>query len=376
MNTLVVAFVLLLPSLQAQEESVRQINPALLYWQVAAQLPQLSSEQAKTLSELATGRAPYDAVKAQALGFGSSEILLRKAANSAAACDWGLAIEEGPSTVMPHLSKMMELGRMAVLKVEGALAQGKTEEAQDWLLMTHRLARHAGASEFLISYLVQTAIEAMATGAAARHCLSWDLAARHSYAAKLKALPPLHSLQESYHGEVRISNWFERTSKLAEPQRAEKLRAVLGESGTGDKGQQEELMRVVLDPEKLGKELTALREFHRRVETALAKPWKEAAQELDRIESDLKRSEFVLMKTLHSAVRSVFEQSFVIVTKRTMLEAALEHGAQLDEASAASFRDAFEGQPLRVSKSADGTLRLVAAEQHPKGKDIELKLGK
>jgi hypothetical protein len=46
------------------------------------------------------------------------------------------------------------------------------------------------------------------------------------------------------------------------------------------------------------------------------------------------------------------------------------------EAAASGARDAFEGQSLRLKKADDGTMSLVAAGQHPKGKDIELKLGK
>jgi hypothetical protein len=59
-----------------------------------------------------------------------------------------------------------------------------------------------------------------------------------------------------------------------------------------------------------------------------------------------------------------------------MLEATLQHGAQLDEAIAATYHDSFDGEPLRLQKAANGTLALVAAQQHPAGTDLRLELGK
>jgi hypothetical protein len=59
-----------------------------------------------------------------------------------------------------------------------------------------------------------------------------------------------------------------------------------------------------------------------------------------------------------------------------MLDAGLQHGPQLDEASAGAYRDALEGEPLRLQKGEGGTLTLLAARQHPAGQDLSLSLGK
>jgi len=364
---------LLLPALRADDTKHPPINPALLYWQAAAMLPKLSDVQAKELAEMAAGKEPTDSAKIEALSLGSASRVLRKAAASSAMCDWGLMKEDGPATVLPHLAKIRELATIAIVEGEVSLAQGRTSEGLDWFLTAHRIARHSGAGELLISFLVQTAIEATVLNAASRHCLDWDEATRHGYAEKLKALPPLHSAQDAYQGELVFVDWMERLNQLAEPQRTKKLdEAFKMWAGNEEK----EKLSALMVPETLSRELAGFREFHMRTASAFGKPWQEGKPELDAIEKNVQQSVFILAKMTMPAGAACYDKTFVIATLRTMLDAALEHGAQLDEARAATYQDAFEGKPLRLQKSTDGAFSLIAAEKHPKGKDIKLKLGR
>ena len=122
-------------------------------------------------------------------------------------------MEEGPETPLPHLSKMQEMAGLAVLKAESLFAQGQTKEGIQWLLTTHRMARHAGAGDFLVSFLVQNLIETNAIRTAARHCLAWDEATRQAYASTLQTLPPLHTAQEAFRGERVLIDWIARHAK-------------------------------------------------------------------------------------------------------------------------------------------------------------------
>ena len=45
----------------AEVRSSRNTNPALLYWQAAAELPPLSEAQARQLREIADGKIPFKA---------------------------------------------------------------------------------------------------------------------------------------------------------------------------------------------------------------------------------------------------------------------------------------------------------------------------
>ena len=371
----------LLAVLRAEEPSSPPINPALLYWQAAAQLPKLTDDQARELREMAAGTLPVDPAKLEKHKLGSAENLLRKAAASSAPCDWGLSNDEGPLLAQqPHASKILELARVATVEAESKLVQGKTEEGIEWLLTVHRIARHSGAGDSLLSFLVQNSIESMAFKTAARHCLAWDEAARDNYSARLKALPPLHSLADCYRGELSTAAWLERQSDRPEPERMEMQKLLYTGMGCEPSGQlpqaSAEQYFAQFKPEPMKKLVSEYRGLIERTQSAAGKPWKVGRPEVDALLEAAKHSEFILIRQSYPPLAGVYDREFLLVTLRTMLDAALEHGAQIDEAKAATYQDAFEGKPLRLEKSADGTLGLSAAEQHPGGKPIELKLGK
>ena len=295
-STTIAAF-LLMPALRAAETKSPPINPALLYWQAAAQLPKLSDQQETELRDMASGKQPADSAKIEGFGFGRAEKFLRRAAASPAPCDWGLVLEDGPAMAMPHLSKIREMANIAVAQGDALLREGKTAEGLDTLLMAHRMARHAGVGGTLISYLVQVAIETTALQAAARHCLGWDEATRHGYAVKLQALPPLRSLQEGYHGELLLADWIDGLAQLGEAERFEKARAVLwmaeGDSKSpADQKAESEKLRTALESGKAEQGVEAYRGFHKRAEAAMGKPWKEGNGELMAIDDEVQRSDY------------------------------------------------------------------------------------
>jgi hypothetical protein len=367
---------LTLPVLQAAPPKPVAINPALLYWQAAAQLPKLSDEQAKELREIVQGKRPATPVKEEE---SSVSHILRAAATSTAQCDWGLMVEDGPAMVMPHLSKMREFANLAIVEGERALAQGKTAEGLEWFLHAHRMARHSGAGDTLISFLVQTSIETTALQAAARHCLGWDEPTRRDYAAKLQALPPLRTLQEGYHGELLFADWFQRLADNNETGKLQQMAAMFSVDASGASDQAKSAQKAVQAlsvPDILRKELVTLRALHHRIETAFGKSWKDGLPEIEAVEAELKTTDSILAKLALPAFRSVHSTAFGLATRRTMLDMALQYVAKLDEATAATAHDSFAGAPLQLKKESDGSLRLVAAEEYPKGKVIDLKLGK
>lgn len=379
------AFALILPfaGLQGQEPPSSSINPALLYWQAAAMAPKLTEEQASAIRDMASGKTPVDPAKVQALGIDPAVRRLQKAAYSSAPCDWGLTKEDGPFMPLPHLSKVRELASFALVHGEALIQRDKTAEGMEWFLIAHRIARHSGTGETLVSYLVQLSIEDLALRAAARHCLGWDEATRRTYAEKLGTLPPLRSLKEAFRGELLFADWLEASLKVPAAARQERLgpvfAAAAGTDGKGAPVQTAEsamLTTLIAQPEILEKALVTFRALHRRVEASLDKPRKEAKPEMDALDADIRNSTSMLVKLAFPSIKSVYDRQFSSATLRTMLEAALKHSAGINEAVAAEYRDALEDQPLRLQKAADGSISLVAAKPDAKGKTIELKLGR
>ena len=353
----------------------KSINPALLYWQAASELSQLSNDQAKELADVAAGQHAFDATKDNdLLKSGIALRLLRKAADSTADCDWGLPIEDGPATVLPHLAKMRQMSSLAIVQAEASFAEGKVKEGIDWLLTAHRMARHAGAGDLLINYLVQMAMENSAIHAAARHCLEWDAQTRHYYAAALKPLPPLHSAQAAFQGERIFIDWVER-HVAADGKPDTELQAAMASAEISKPGDKEALAST-LSSGVTKSAITTWRDLQSRMATAFGKPWPQAQPELKTLTDEAASSPHVLIRIAFPTTTTVAEKDFIITTLHTMLDAALEHGPKLDEATAATYHDSLEGEPLRLQKDANGTLTLSTAREHPAGKDLSLKFGK
>lgn len=362
----------------AEEVKYPPINPALIYWQSAAMMPNLKGEKSDLVRDFTTGKKPFDATKANAIlsESGAALRLFARAAESPAPCEWGLQLQDGPGMPLPHASKVMELSRVAILKADSLFAEGKTLEGIEWLLTVHRAARHAGAGDVLISALVQMSMEASAMKTGAQHCLAWDEEARKRYADGLKALPPLHSLQDAFRGEMNSIDWIERHCLPADPKTHETHPEALG-NGTGSEfDAQTKLFQMQIMSGGGPKIIAELRDFNRRAQAAMGKPWKEGQADLQAIAKDVEQANVLTKLMFAESSTNLNVKQFEIATLRTMLDAALQYGPKLDEAAAATFKDAFDGEPLVLKKADDGTLTLTTAREYKKGKDIELKLGK
>jgi hypothetical protein len=381
--TAAIAILTLSPCILAGDIKYPPINPALTYWQSAAEMPEMKGEKADLLRDMTSGKKPFDAVKSKEI-VSESETALKlfaRAANSPAPCDWGLPLEDGPEMALPHVSKMMQLSRLAILKADSLFAEGRNSEGIQWLLAVHRAARHAGAGDLLISALVQFAIDTSAARAGALHCLGWDEATRKIYADGLKALPPLHSLQDAVRGEVIFVDWVEHRLLSTDPKLRRKLQNILVDANQSHEPKSEleadaKRMEEEFNPENGPKHVAEIRDFYRRAQVALGKPWKESQTELQALAKEAQGGN-ILMKLTFPAFEGLNAKGFEIATLRTMLDAALQYGPKLDAAAAANYKDAFEVEPLELKKAEDGSLILKAAKQYAKpGKEIELKLGK
>jgi hypothetical protein len=138
------------------------INPALLYYQAFLVGPNLdpadntyllntdwrNQKLPERFGELV---AKYDAQ------FG----LVRRASHATVPCDWGTDMSAGPATLLPHLARAKALAQTARLRALWALRQGRPADACDDLIAAVALGRNLSRDGFVISELVQNAIEAI-----------------------------------------------------------------------------------------------------------------------------------------------------------------------------------------------------------------------
>ena len=141
------------------------INPALLYWQAFAVMPDLSPDDQKHLFESEWRNRPVDERAGElAARFDVAFRLIRQASSSRVPCDWGVDLSEGPHALLPHLAKAKRCAQAATLRARWFLQHNKAEEARADLVAAFVLGRNVATDQVLISGLVQIAIENIISG--------------------------------------------------------------------------------------------------------------------------------------------------------------------------------------------------------------------
>lgn len=149
----------------AAEPHRTDINPALLYWQAFAMLPDLSEDDQKHFFELDWRNRPMDQHAGELTSrFDATFRLLRQAAESKVRCDWGIDLSPGPDTFLPHLAKAKRCSQAAVLRARWFIREGRPAAARDDLIAAFVLGRNVATDGVVISTLVQLAIEGIVTG--------------------------------------------------------------------------------------------------------------------------------------------------------------------------------------------------------------------
>ncbi len=144
------------------------INPALLYWQAFALLPDYNSQGYLFTNEW-RGRALDEQFNTLIQPYDSRFKLLEQAAAQKAPCDWGYDLTQGPELLLPGLAKVKHYAQAARLRARWHLENGRPEAARDELLAAFALARQTSRGDVLIGSLVQIASESILISAIAEN---------------------------------------------------------------------------------------------------------------------------------------------------------------------------------------------------------------
>jgi len=158
----VLLFVAICGTVSAGSGLRTDINPALLYWQATAELPDRSQQDHLFTNEW-RGRALDEQFNQQIATYDNAFKLLRQAARQKVPCDWGYDLTQGPELLLPGLAKAKSLAQAARLRVRWHLEHGRPDDARDDLLAAFVLGRQVSKDGILISALVQVAIENILT---------------------------------------------------------------------------------------------------------------------------------------------------------------------------------------------------------------------
>jgi hypothetical protein len=199
-------------------------NAAVIYWQAFSCMPSLTSEQQKVFDQNAKSLAtplPAD-IEPILLNFNTALHELHRA-RSVATCDWMLDEAAGPRLLLPHLAKARQLSHASLLRARWRFANKETDAALDDVLDTLHLARSCGSRAFLISYLVDVAIEKNATDVLAANLHQFAPKQLEMLSVALTKLPVASKLEECVQREDHsFGGWLEQmleneAKKLQDP---------------------------------------------------------------------------------------------------------------------------------------------------------------
>jgi hypothetical protein len=210
---------LALPQAGSAAERFRtDINPALLYYQAFALTPDLPEEDRRYLFSTEWRGRPIDARYEELIAKYAGQFqLVRQAAKSSVACDWGVDLTQGPDTLLPGLAKAKAVALAARLRVNWHLQHGRQDEARDELLAAFALARRTGTDGVVIGALVQFAMENILASVVAENLFRFSPETLAQLSAGFEASPAGITVQQCIVVEKSaFFDWF--PAKLREIQ--------------------------------------------------------------------------------------------------------------------------------------------------------------
>ncbi|RBP35881.1 hypothetical protein DES53_11947 [Roseimicrobium gellanilyticum] len=367
----------------AKKEKFTDSNPALLYWQAFALLPELKQPQLKIITEVLEGRLSASDPSVGTL-LGSTRRALERFARAARGtqpCVWGTTLDEGPFAPMPHLTKLQQMCRLALVQVEAHYASGELEKAWTWTKHVHAAARHLAAEPLLITTITQQGVEQQAIRTTARHALSLDTDHGQAIIGDMKAMPPLHTVREALTGEHAMADWM-RHMVLGIQNSPENEQAMLdvaqsllnAQSQDADSSKSAAAKQALASMEEWKKNAEQGRELQARAEAASTKPWKDYQADLKEMHASLVDAGQVLKNTL-PAFEGAMRKQFETQTLHIMLFAVLQppdEGHLNGEMKGAV--DSFEGKALMLNR--DAVPWVISTQGSMNGRPLKLEIGR
>ena len=178
-------------------------NPALYYWQAWALFPDLNETEKSAVNGLGAGLSA-GARDALAEKFERSLTLMRRAARSGAACDWGAEIGDGPAMVAPHVAKIRTAARVALFSAEVRRQGGNSSGSVEDIVAAMAVGRATGADAWLGGVGVSALVERTALLFAGERLAVLSPADRRVLIAGLKRLPPGARVADAAETERRL----------------------------------------------------------------------------------------------------------------------------------------------------------------------------
>lgn len=190
-------------------------NAALKYWQAFARLPRMEHEEQKEFTARSQNMALDERARGLLKDSAYSLRLLRRAA-ALPQCDWGIGLEEGVGTELPHIDGAMALSTFALLSARRHFEAGQNAEGIEDVVATLTLGRHVTRGGVNVQMLVGYNVERRAGETLARYLPRLDTRSIGDLKKRLAALPPIETPAEALkYEEVFALDWFIRRVREA-----------------------------------------------------------------------------------------------------------------------------------------------------------------
>jgi len=359
--------------LHAADASVPRsdINPALLYWQAFAVMPELENDDLKHLFEEDWRAKPMDERAGElAARFNSAFKLMRAAAASKAPCDWGVDMTPGPETLLPHLAKAKRAAQAAVLRARWFSQNGQHPAAMEDLSAAFVLGRQISKDGVLISALVQIAIENIVTGHIAQQWADYSHAQISHLLASMDSAPPRMTIAAAMTGErTSFYDWLVREmhaiqakhpgdEKAALNAITAKINSMASESPDQPSDLGTRAVKAAGDTfAGLLKYVQQLEPLYREIERVMALPYADFQPAAAKLEQQVHSHKNLLVQSFFPALLNPRLKEFRCHSRMEMLRAALEY--RKDPANGLSrVQDPFGSGPFVMTRFAlDGVDR-------------------
>ena len=291
-------------------------NAALVYWQAFAMLPELTEEDTRLLSQLEKDARPLvDA--GPLLARSSTALNLTQALKPRTPCHWEL-IEDGPSTLLPHLGKARLLARLLVLQAKMDVESGNTEAAVDHLARALLVARNVDEG-VLVQMLRGDSIESLVADTAQSLLPKLGASSRARFAEALSKLPTRTTFARamSYERDV-FAEWMRPIMTVE----IEKARTALKRLGNGDDSPELRAILAGTKKERTQRFEEFLAEYGKTIEASKL-PLPEASKEFERLEAAMQDSPNPLIRLLMPGVGGAYQKHAEVEARIVKLESAM-----------------------------------------------------
>lgn len=340
-------------AVSAAEPAPATTNAALVYWQALALLPEFTDAEQRLLEESPTGD-DHRAEVEQLLGKCQHALRLLDRGARLAECDFGVDAEaDGPHTLLPHLTQLRQLARVALADARHALAQQRYGPGVERTLATLRLARHVGqgTDDGFIALLVSRAMEQRVVELLAEFAPRLPPEARQALRAGLDAAPRRQPLLDALRAERRMFVGWMRRELTADPEAWR--RTLDGFVADAPAAQAESLREQPPTPAQLAAQIDALDAAYAQLIAALGAPLAEREAAIRQVLAKAQAPGQPLVAVIVPQLSNIQRVDIGGEIRERMLRAGL---ARLD-ADAAAFAeqvDPVTGQPFELRARDDG----------------------